>query len=280
MAYHEIQSRYDHLNVISVKLNADIKKAQGTGTYKGSVINAETKDGEVEQVKVAQAYLDNSYQAELKASFAAIKVGDKITVIKAKTTKLSKEAYEALSDDEKKKNANWGVKAIIQGHVVPDGMSRPQASNTGGAGAGQSYGKPKDNTGIKVGHGINGAMRYLGGKAVAESLLDTAKQVHEISLRVEEHVRKSNPKLSDYDIGASAGNAVLNALEIAGARKMALDKVEGLAIKIIEDIAAPLRDYISPKKEEKAPEPEPEEVNEQEQEQAPEDEDDSSDIPF
>ena len=105
MAYTELSRIYTHYTVLGKKLNADIKKAQGNGSYKGSQLTVEDKDGNPDAVKCAQAYLDNSYQSELKEAFERVQSGDKITVVKTKTTKLPLADYENLSDDDKKKNA-------------------------------------------------------------------------------------------------------------------------------------------------------------------------------
>ena len=277
--YTEVASRYDHITLIlPPEQNIDVKKAQGNGSYKGTVLTFKNKDGDVESAKMAQAWLDNRYQEGLKAFIAGMTVGGKYTIVKTKVVDMTKEDYEALAD--KKGVGNWGVKQILDGHVIPDGMGRPaaQAARTGGTG--QTYGK-RDNTGVETGHALNGAMRFLGGKATLDDIVTTAKTVHDITSQMKKEHAAANPDMSEYDCGAAVGNAVLNALEIAAARKKTLADVPGIAKKWLTEAVPAVVAYIKPPKvEEKAPKSEPTpkpEVNEPMSESS--DEDDDS-IPF
>lgn len=270
--YTEVASRYDHITlVLPPEQNIDVKKAQGNGSYKGTVLTFKNKDGDVESAKMAQAWLDNRYQEGLKAFIAGMTVGGKYTIIKTKVVDMTKEDYEALAD--KKGVGNWGVKQILDGHVIPDGMGRP-AARTGGSG--QTYGK-RDNTGVETGHALNGAMRFLGGKATLDEIITTAKTVHDITNQMKKEHAVANPDMSEYDCGAAVGNAVLNALEIAAARKKTLADVPGIAKKWLAEAVPAIVAHIKPPKvEEKAPEPEPE-VNGPMSESSDEDDDG---IPF
>lgn len=278
--YTEVASRYDHITLIlPPEQNIDVKKAQGNGSYKGTVLTFKNKDGDVESAKMAQAWLDNRYQEGLKAFIAGMTVGGKYTIIKTKVVDMTKEDYEAL--DDKKGVGNWGVKQILDGHVIPDGMGRPAsapaasgAPRTGGSG--QTYGK-RDNTGVETGHALNGAMRFLGGKATLEDIVTTAKTVHDITSQMKKEYAAANPDMSEYDCGAAVGNAVLNALEIAAARKKTLADVPGIAKKWLAEAVPAIVAHIKPPKvEEKAPEP-ASEVNEPMSESSEEDDDS---IPF
>ncbi len=260
--YTEVASRYDHITLIlPPEQNIDVKKAQGHGSYKGTVLTFKDKDGDVESAKMAQAWLDNRYQEGLKAFIAGMTVGGKYTIIKTKVVDMTKEDYEALAD--KKGVGNWGVKQILDGHVIPDGMGRPAAPAARTGGSGQTYGK-RDNTGVETGHALNGAMRFLGGKATLEDIVTTAKTVHDITSQMKKEHAAANPDMSEYDCGAAVGNAVLNALEIAAARKKTLAYVPGIAKKWLAEAVPAIVAHIKPPKvEEKAPEPTPEpEVNE------------------
>lgn len=274
--YTEVASRYDHITLIlPPEQNIDVKKAQGGGSYKGTVLTFKNKDGDVESTKMAQAWLDNRYQEGLKAFIAGMTVGGKYTIIKTKVVDMTKEDYEALAD--KKGVGNWGVKQILDGHVIPDGMGRPAAPVARTGGSGQTYGK-RDNTGVETGHALNGAMRFLGGKATLDDIVTTAKTVHDITSQMKKEHAAANPDMSEYDCGAAVGNAVLNALEIAAARKKTLADVPGIAKKWLAEAVPAIVAHIKPPKvEEKAPEPEPE-VNEPMSESS--DEEDLSDVPF
>lgn len=283
--YVEVASAYDHVEVMQVKQNVDVKKAVGNGSYKGTTLLVQPKDGsDPKTVKIAQNWLDIEYptQQALKAKIAGLKVGDQITVVRNKTVKdMEKEEYDALDKEARKVTGNWGVKEILDGYVIPEGHERP-AARTGGT-SGQTFGGKRDTTGIETGHALNGAMRFLGGKASVEDYVATAKEVHNITAELKAEYAAANPGMSDYDSGAAVGNAVLNALEIAAARKKGLDVVPGIARKWLAEAVPAIVAHIKPPKvEEKAPEPVKEEEPVVDEAQAADEEDDDSfdDIPF
>ncbi|URC22375.1 hypothetical protein CHUUTOTORO_02900 [Serratia phage vB_SmaM-ChuuTotoro] len=83
----------------------------------------------------------------------------------------------------------------------------------GGASGGKSAGSfKKDNSGIETGHAINGALN-LKRNGHPQEVLELAKIVHDttVSLKASERARDENKGVSDYDIGAAVGHAVLNA---------------------------------------------------------------------
>lgn len=269
MAYTELSRIHVEGKVLDVELNIDIKKAQGNDTYKGSVITMKGKDGKSEDIKVAQKFLDNSYQADLKAQFAAVKSGDLITVVKVKTTKLTKEEYDALDKESQKTNANWGVAEVLMGHVAPE---RKSTGGTSGGKSGGFRGGAKDMTGVFVGHALNGAFNYLGGDAKADEYAETAKKIHDITTKVKADYAALQPSLSEYDVGAASGNAVLNALSIAKAKGVGLDQVEKYAKHLLVKVVPSILEYIkgapaqaeddgfdapAPEVEKKAAEPKP-----------------------
>lgn len=133
----------------------------------------------------------------------------------------------------------------------------------------------KDTTGIETGHAINGAFEWLGGEAKSADYLETAKQIHAITVEMKEYYKATFPKVSAYDAGAASGNAVLNALKIAKAREKGLDAVLTYAKTIVGNIAVPLSDHIRKGKEKPVEPPAPpvddleEEVVQEEEEVAP-----------
>ncbi len=274
MAYDIVATSYVQCKVMEVEQDIDVKKAQGGGTYRGTAITVKV-DGVAETIKIAQKWLDASYQAELKAKIATLRPGQEITVVKVKKTgNIELSAYQALSKDEQKTMANWGVSEILDGHVAPQQKPRAAFGGNGGT-SGQSYGK-KDTTGMETGHALNGAMRFEGAKATLEVLVETAKGVHDITAALKAEYAKSNPDMSDYDAGAAVGHAVLNALEIASARKKPLADVPAIARKWLAEAVPAVKAHIKP-----APAPKAEEPVTEEADEAPAVEDfDDSDIPF
>lgn len=257
--YTEVASRYDHITLIlPPEQNIDVKKAQGGGSYKGTVLTFKNKDGDVESTKMAQSWLDNKYQATLKGFISLMEVGKQYTIVKVKTVDMTKEDYEALED--KKGVGNWGVKQILEGHVIPEGMGRP--ASTAAPSANKPYVPAKrDTSGIETGHALNGAMRFLGGKATVESIIESAKVVHDITSTLKKEYAEANPGLSDYDSGAAVGNAVLNAIDIAVARKKALTDVPDIARKWLKEVVPAVAEHVKPApksevKQEVKPEPE------------------------
>lgn len=83
------------------------------------------------------------------------------------------------------------------------------AAGSGGKSAGSFK---KDNSGVETGHAINGALN-LKRNGHQQEVLELAKIVHDttVSLKASERARDENKGVSDYDIGAAVGHAVLNA---------------------------------------------------------------------
>ena len=274
MAYDIVATSYVQGKVMEVEQNIDVAKAQGGGTYKGTTLTIKV-NGKAETISMAQKWLDVGYQAELKAKLASLKTGQEVTVVKVKKTgKIDLADYNALDREAQKSLSNWGVSEILDGHVAPQQKPRAAFGGNGGT-SGQSYGK-KDTTGMETGHALNGAMRFEGAKATLEVLVETAKGVHDITAALKAEYAKSNPDMSDYDAGAAVGHAVLNALEIASARKKPLADVPAIARKWLAEAVPAVKAHIKP-----APAPKAEEPVTEEADEAPAVEDfDDSDIPF
>lgn len=101
----------------------------------------------------------------------------------------------------------------------------------------------KDNSGVETGHALNGAMNLLGGKMTdPEEYLELAKKVHDITVKVKAKHKENNPDLDDYSVGASAGNAVLNACTLL--TKTKVDQVEEKALSFLEKFSAPMLEYV------------------------------------
>lgn len=245
--YTEVNSAYDHVEVISVKLNYDQKKAVGNGTYKASSILVQPADGsDPKSIKIAQNWLDIDYptQNALREKLAVLKAGDKVTILRNKTVKdMEKEDYDALSKDEKKTTGNWGVKEILEGHVIPAGHERSSpASAAPRRGGGE-------NVGMLTNHANNAAGNFMqaqGTKYSADAYNEIAIKMHQITLELKAEYGVTNPLgLDAFEIGNAVGGAVLNAAKLASS----LDKVKALAADLLAKNVAVVREAVSPKKE-------------------------------
>lgn len=130
------------------------------------------------------------------------------------------------------------------------------------AASGGYSGGSKDKSGVEIGHALNGAMRFLGGKAKPEEIIEAAKRVHTITDTLKKEYRAANPKMSEYDSGAAVGHAVLNSLELAVARKKTLDDVEGIARKWLAEVVPAVADFVKNGNKPEAPTPAERPVNE------------------
>lgn len=96
-------------------------------------------------------------------------------------------------------NGSWFVDGKSQVKVYP----KKQPNKAGGY--------SKDTSGISCGHAINGAMLILLEEELnSDDVVEKAKMVHTVTERLKDEYRTLNPQMSDYDLGASVGNAVLN----------------------------------------------------------------------
>lgn len=83
-----------------------------------------------------------------------------------------------------------------------------------GAGAGGSKGGfKKDNSGMETGHALNGALNLRRSGLTIPPVVEVAKVVHDVTkhLKLEAANDPANKGMSDYDLGAMVGHAVLNA---------------------------------------------------------------------
>lgn len=255
--YTEVNSAYDHVEVISVKLNYDQKKAVGTGTYKASSILVQPADGsDPKSIKIAQNWLEIDYptQNALRDALAKLKAGDKITVLRNKTVKdMEKEDYDALSKDEKKTTGNWGVKEILEGHVIPAGHERssPAAAPRRSGG---------ENIGMLCNHANNAAGNFMqaqGTKYSADAYNEIATKMHSITLELKAEYGVSNPFGMDaFEIGNAVGGAVLNAAKLA----TSLDKVKALASDLLAKNVPVIREAVGAKAQAPAKEEAPAEA--------------------
>lgn len=114
-----------------------------------------------------------------------------------------------------------------------------------GSSGGKSAGSfKKDNSGIETGHAINGALN-LKRNGHKQEVLELAKIVHDttVALKASERARDENKGVSDYDIGAAVGHAILNATRDVkpGPDSLAAalsTYAEGLLARVVPEITA------------------------------------------
>lgn len=126
----------------------------------------------------------------------------------------------------------------------------PTNSAPAASGAASTPFQKKDMTGVRVGHAINVAMNVLG-LADADELIEAAKKANDLTEKLRAEFKEKNPSMSDYDVGASVGQAVLSASSYVEN----VEDIEEYARQTLEVIAPAVTEYIkeqsAPKKEAK-----------------------------
>jgi hypothetical protein len=135
----------------------------------------------------------------------------------------------------------------VSGAQAAPSANKP-AQTAGGA---QSF-KPKDMTGVRVGHALNGAFEYLLGNGLDFDYekdgitVKYAKLVNEATETVRTIYAARNVGMSDYDIGAASGHAVLNACRIIPETPEAefKDALVTYANFLLDNVVPAITDYI------------------------------------
>ncbi|URC22632.1 hypothetical protein KASHIRA_00380 [Serratia phage vB_SmaM-Kashira] len=130
------------------------------------------------------------------------------------------------------------------GNILSGFKAYGPAGQGGGASGGKSAGSfKKDNSGVETGHAINGALNLKRNGHKLE-VLDLAKIVHDttVALKASERARDENKGVSDYDIGAAVGHAVLNATRDVkpqdGLAEALTTYAQGLLSRVVPEITA------------------------------------------
>lgn len=135
-----------------------------------------------------------------------------------------------------------GIK-LVKKNATP-GQQNQQASS----GSSASYpAKPKDMSGISVGHSFNGAMNFIttfGQDNSNENIVAVAKKVHDVTERVKAEYAKANPEMSAYDSGAAAGNSVLNACKLVGVDGDFEEGVYSLAMDFLNNVVPKIMTHV------------------------------------
>jgi hypothetical protein len=131
---------------------------------------------------------------------------------------------------------------ILSGFKAYGPAGQNQGSSSSGSKSAGSF--KKDNSGVETGHAVNGALN-LHRNGFQGGIVELAKVVHDttVALKAKERAKDQNKGLSDYDIGAAVGHAVLNATRDVTPNEMDLGEklttyAEGLLERVVPDITA------------------------------------------
>ena len=143
---------------------------------------------------------------------------------------------------------------LLKKNAAP-GQQSQQSTSGGNTGSYQT--KPRNDSGIKLGHSVNGAMNFLitwGVEPSNENIISYGKKVHGATEKLSKEHKEANPDMSDYDASASVGNAILNACKLVGTEADFEQGVYEIAKDLLENVVKPLGEFIrAPKEEAKAP---------------------------
>lgn len=168
-----------------------------------------------------------------KPDWKRIEEGDEVRVIVQRTVKGDKTYYNAKRS---------GIKLTKKG----EGGGSSSGGN-GGSGSSYTPKAPRDNTGMSVGHSLNGAMNFIMTRGVEpsdENITRYATSVHTVTERLKAGVAKARPELSDYDVGASVGNAVLNAAKLVGEDVDFETTLEAVASDLLNNVVTVIEKFV------------------------------------
>ena len=132
---------------------------------------------------------------------------------------------------------------LVKKNATPGQAPQQQASG----GSANYTAKPKDMSGISVGHSFNGALNYIltfGLDNSNDFIVETAKKVHNVTERVKADYAKNNPDMSAYDTGAAAGNSVLNACKLVGVDGDFEEGVYALAMDFLSNVVPKIMAHV------------------------------------
>lgn len=118
---------------------------------------------------------------------------------------LTKEQFDQIQVGGRLAGQIDGAGNIVSG-FKPYGPKGTASRSTSGSGK-------RDNSGVETGHALNGALNLRRSGLTLPPVVEIAKVVHDVTkfLKQEASQDPSNKGMSDYDLGAMVGHAVLNA---------------------------------------------------------------------
>lgn len=146
----------------------------------------------------------------------------------------------------------WNGKSLMVLELVEGSDAKPAQQQQSDTAKGSYTPKPRNDTGIQLGHSVNGAMNFLitwGVEASNENIISYGKKVHGATEKLKKEHKEANPEMSDYDASASVGNAILNACKLVGTEADFEQGVYGIAKDLLENVVKPLGEFIRAPKE-------------------------------
>ena len=147
-----------------------------------------------------------------------------------------------------------GIK-LLKKNATPGQQSQQSASQSG---QNSFTAKPKDYTGISVGHSFNGSRSFIttwGLEPTNENLISYAKKVHNATEKLKAEYAASNPSMSAYDAGAAVGNSILNACVLVGTDVDFEEGVYNLAKDFLHNVVPEILKHVKGEGKESSPPP-------------------------
>ena len=197
------------------------------------------KEGREANIAINQGTKDSPKWVQIQET-------DEVKVIVTEKVVGDKVYYSAKRTGIKllKKNATTG-----QQGQQSNGQSGGQSSYTA---------KPKDYTGISVGHSFNGSRSFIttwGLEPTNENLISYAKKVHNATEKLKVEYIASNPAMSAYDAGAAVGNSILNACVLVGTDVDFEEGVYNLAKDFLNNVVPEILKHVKGESKESSPPP-------------------------
>ena len=143
------------------------------------------------------------------------------------------------------KDGYWNIRSgtlniIKNGTKEPKSYSYHKANNQNKSTSPKSTYK-RDYSGIEIGHALNCGL-WVSKHSLKDvsKILEISKNMHEITKKLKGEHKEKNPEMSDYDLGASVGNAVLNACRVGGPK----DIIELNAKRILDELVPVITAYV------------------------------------
>lgn len=206
------------------------------GTYI-NYISLGIKDGREPNIAINQGTKDSPKWVQIQET-------DEVKVIVTEKVVGDKVYYSAK---------RTGIK-LLKKNATPGQQSQQSSGQSGGQSSFTA--KPRNDSGIKLGHSVNGAMNFLitwGVEASNENIISYGKKVHGATEKLSKEHKEANPDMSDYDASASVGNAILNACKLVGTEADFEQGVYEIAKDLLENVVKPLGEYIRAPKEDAPP---------------------------
>ena len=146
----------------------------------------------------------------------------------------------------------WNGKSLMVLNLVEGNEAKPAQQQSSDTAKGSYTPKPRNDTGIQLGHSVNGAMNFLitwGVEGCNENIVSYGKKVHGATEKLKKEHKEANPEMSDYDASASVGNAILNACKLVGTETDFEQGVYEIAKDLLENVVKPLGEFIRAPKE-------------------------------